>query len=189
MAEAIGVVASIVSVLQLTGDVVEYLNDARNASEDVQRLYDEISSTSFLLYVLRDRVEKSQSLWLPTIAKLAEPRGPLDLFQQAVQALAHRLKRNQAGSRLARVKHDLIWPFRKAEMLKLLEVIARQKASFALALQNDQLSLVEAMNQNVVRLAEDMEEVKSLLESTYRSVIPLCDKSQRSSRDTDRHWR
>lgn len=60
MTDPLSTSASIIAVLQLTGTVVQYLNDAKGASEDRQRILAEISSTSGVLFLLKDLAERAQ---------------------------------------------------------------------------------------------------------------------------------
>lgn len=94
MADPLSISASIIAVLQLTGTVVQYLNDAKGASEDRQRILAEISSTSGVLYLLKDLAERAQleDGWSVTMKSLNLPRGPLDKFKMILEKLASKLK-------------------------------------------------------------------------------------------------
>jgi hypothetical protein len=60
MADPLSISASIIAVLQLSGTIIEYLNDVKGASEDRYRLLNEVASISGLLYFLKDRATQSQ---------------------------------------------------------------------------------------------------------------------------------
>lgn len=79
MAEAIGVAASIISVLQLSGTIIDYLNDVRSASNGCNKIFVEISSIRGFLYSLKDLATriKSGEISLSTVKSLDIPNGPL----------------------------------------------------------------------------------------------------------------
>jgi hypothetical protein len=56
MADPLSISASITALLQLTSRVVQYINSVKDASKECFRIRDEISSASFLLYMLKDYV-------------------------------------------------------------------------------------------------------------------------------------
>lgn len=53
MAE-LGIAASIISVIQLTGTVTQYLVSVKGASKDRREIYNELSSITSMLFVLKD---------------------------------------------------------------------------------------------------------------------------------------
>jgi hypothetical protein len=138
MSDPLSVSASIVALLSITSTVVQYINDMRHASPERLRLRDEISSTSFLLYMLKDRAcqEKTNPAWLSTVAVLGLPNGPLDHFRAALDSLASKLKPTKGMDKVAQC---VLWPFHKEEIVSLLSTIERQKLCFELALQNDHM--------------------------------------------------
>ena len=139
MAEVIGVVGSIVGILQLTGVVVGYLNSVKEASNDCNRLMVEISSTSGLLHGLKAllaELETDETTWSATIRSLASPNSPLDQLRATLERLSKHLK-PLAGLKL--VGRSLVWPFKKGEVKDILRAVERQKNSLILALQNDHM--------------------------------------------------
>lgn len=61
MAEILGITASIVSILQLTGTVIRYLNDFSYTSKETSRIILEISMVNGYLFSLRSILEKPKS--------------------------------------------------------------------------------------------------------------------------------
>lgn len=59
MADPLGISISIIAVLQLTSTVVQYMNDVKDATQERLRLRDEISSASWTLYMLRERLDQA----------------------------------------------------------------------------------------------------------------------------------
>ncbi|KAI9812189.1 MAG: hypothetical protein M1827_004855 [Pycnora praestabilis] len=60
MAQALGVVGTIVGVPQFNARVTKYLDDVKNASKDCNRILVEIRSVSCYVYTLKDLVESSE---------------------------------------------------------------------------------------------------------------------------------
>jgi hypothetical protein len=138
MGDPLSVSASIVAVLQLTGTVVQYLNDVKEAPKDRQRILSELSVASGILYLLRDLAERPQygHAWSVTIRSLNVPNGPLDQFKLALELLTSKLA---SVNGLNKMRKALAWPFQKAEIQSVISMIERQKSIFNLALQNDHI--------------------------------------------------
>jgi hypothetical protein len=139
MADPLNISASIIAILQLTSTVIQCINDVKDASEERLRIRDEISSTSFLLYMLKDRIQQAHlgELWLSTVQSLDVPKGPLEQFKRALEQLASRLAPPSKG--LKRIRNALMWPFQREEIKEILSTIERQKSLFDLTLQNDHM--------------------------------------------------
>lgn len=87
--DPLSVTASIIAVLQVSGKVLGYLNEAKDASKDRTQCALELLNLSSLLYKLRDYVETGTPslLWYTAVGALAAPNGPLIQFKQALEAL------------------------------------------------------------------------------------------------------
>jgi hypothetical protein len=138
MADPLSISASIIAVIQLSGTVIEYLNGVKAASEDRQRLLNEVASISGFLHILKDRAEQSQqgNSWSSTLKSLDGPKGPLAQFKIALERLTSKLA-PVVGLRKA--GKAITWPFQKEEIKELLATIERLKSLFSLALQNDHM--------------------------------------------------
>ena len=138
MAEVLGLAASIISVIQITGTAIQYLNDVKGATEDRTILLIEIGSTRGILDMLKNLAESEQSgeQWAMTIQSLSVPSGPLEQFSKALERLISKLK--PASGMMKGVK-ALTWSFKKEEIKEILSTIERQKTFFNLAMQNDHM--------------------------------------------------
>lgn len=141
MADPLSISASIIAVLQLTSTVIQYISDVQDASQERLRLRDEISSSSWALYMLKDRTEQArESLsWQSSMALLGRPGGPLEQFRGTVEQLVARLLPTKKGKGLGELGRVIAWPFQRDEVLRFVNVLERQKSLFHLALQNDSL--------------------------------------------------
>ena len=138
MAEALGVVASIVSILQLSDVVVRYLSKVRSASKDCSLLILEISSTAGVLGSLEKLVADQDGheigSWLPTVRLLECSGGPLDLYHKALERMKELLEPLVKTSKLS---NHLTWPFKQNEIQELFDRIKRQHSLFNVALVSD----------------------------------------------------
>jgi hypothetical protein len=132
MAEVVGFVASIVTLLQLTGTVIEYIKVTKGASKDRETILNEIRNTQPLLRALQDKCKSPQ--FQGSISALAARDGPFDQFTTALNTLEKRLKPSKG---LSMVGKALVWSFSKKEVVAILATIERLKSLFSLALQND----------------------------------------------------
>ncbi len=113
--------------------MVQYLSDVKDASQERSKLLLEISSSTGILFTLKD-LAALDAKWLNTVKALGTPNGPLEAFQRALETLAAKLK---PAIGLKKVGKSLAWSFQKAEVKDALATIERQKTVFILALQND----------------------------------------------------
>ena len=138
MADPCSVSASIITILQLAGTISHYLKEIRGGSHDRIRLREEIRSTACLLEILNDRAEDAESSErdLSSISSLGTVGGPLEQLRSSLDELVVLL--TPAG-RLKKLAQPLTWPLTKTDANAILSGIERQKALFALAIQNDVL--------------------------------------------------
>ena len=141
MAEAVGVVASIIAILQIAGTVTKYLKGVNGASKDRDRITLEIRDISSYLSDLQSKLENpdSSGAWNVTTRFLEGLKGPLEQCRSALVRLAQRLKPLTGWRRLGKA---LIWPFTKEEVNEILNSIEKQKSFFVLALQNNNMCVL-----------------------------------------------
>ena len=145
--DPISLTASIVAILQATGTIVQFINDIQDSRQDRINLRNELSSVSFALQMLRERIDQEQKgldggdpSWLSSVLMLGIPMGPLEQFEDVLAQLEKFLPvADEKGNKLKRLGKALNWPFQKADVDKYLRILERQKSMFYLALQNDNL--------------------------------------------------
>ena len=130
--------ASIIAVLQLTGTVIGYLNDVKNAPKECQQCTIEASNLQSLLLNLRYRMEQGQAgdPWFTAVRALNIENGPLDQYKQALEQLLSRVEDQDS---LQKVKTRLLWKFRKEEVASILSKMERLKSRVSFALMDDHL--------------------------------------------------
>jgi hypothetical protein len=138
MADPLSISASIIAILQLTGTVVQYISDVKSAPQDRQRILDELVSVTGVLYHLKGLAERPQSdgPGALTVKSLDGPKGPLDQFKIALERLAAKLAPSHGVQKFGK---KITWPFQKAEIKEILDLIERQKSLFNMALNNDHM--------------------------------------------------
>lgn len=138
MAEALGLVASIIAVLQLAGKVTslgyEYINGVRWGFKDIGDLLNELGSLSKVLLTLKDYADTN--LQSPALQQLNARDGPLRGCTVDLRKLQARL---QPKAGIKRKIDILTWPFREHEMMECIARIERHKTLFILAITADQM--------------------------------------------------
>ena len=133
MAEPVGFAASIVTLLDLTKQVLEYIHDAYHANKEREEILHEVRSTQQILLELKEK--SNEEKWTDVMKVVNMPQGPLQRLESALMSLAKGLKPSSSGLKTA--GKALIWPFKKKEYQEILGSLERSKSLLALALQKD----------------------------------------------------
>lgn len=136
--DPLSITASVIAIMQLTGTVLGYLSDVKNAPKECQQCAIEASSLLHLLTTLRYRLEQAQTgdPWFTVIRALNVENGPLDQYKQALEQLWSRI---DVGNGAQNIKRRLVWKFSKAEVATILVRMERLKSLVSIALENDHL--------------------------------------------------
>jgi hypothetical protein len=131
--EAVGLAASIISVIEITGTTLSYLNDVRTSSRERAKLAMEVSDVSARLVSLRYRLADSTAKdpWFKAVQGLS---GPLESFKATIEGLAERLT---GKSGFGKIASSLTWTLDKRATADYLAKIERLKTLIVLALQED----------------------------------------------------
>lgn len=140
MADALGIVASVIAILQLTGKLVslgyDYIGGAIDASKDIRWLLGELHSLSNVLLILQDHARDDKTLRLTALQTLNGQNGPLEGCRLELQRLQLKLE-PKTGLR-GKMK-SLVWPLKEKEIFKHISRLEGHKNLFNLALTADQL--------------------------------------------------
>jgi hypothetical protein len=136
--DPLSVTASINAVLQLTAEVVKYLQDIRDAPKECQQWAIEAVNLLSLLTSLRYRLEQATNSdpWYTAIRALNVENGPFDQYKQALEQL---LSNVTIQDGLQKVKRRVVWKFNKAEVERIFERMERLKSLVSIALEMDHL--------------------------------------------------
>ena len=133
--------ASIIAILQLSSQVLGYLNDVKDASKDRAKCAIEAANLNSLLTALRFRLEEenSNTPWYTAVRVLTTDNGPLDQFKQALEELQEKIT---GRGKIGMVGNALVWRFKKEEIASILGRMERLKTLVEVVLQMDHLSVL-----------------------------------------------
>lgn len=136
--EPLSAAASIIAIIQLAGTVTQYLGTVKGAPKERQKILNELSSITGMLFLLQDQADEAEhdDSWNATLRSMSTPNGPLEQFKTALETLATKLA---PVSGLRKLGKPLIWPFQEKEIKEILNTIERLKGLFNLARQNDHM--------------------------------------------------
>jgi hypothetical protein len=136
--DPLSITASVIAIIQLTGTVVSYLNDVKDAPKDCKDIKVEAANLYSLLIQLQCRLEQDDLNlpWYATMQSLAVFGGPLDQYLEALKQLESKVVVN-GGAR--KVRGALLWTFSKKAVAKILNRMERLKSLLAVALEMDHL--------------------------------------------------
>ena len=92
--DPLSITASTIAIIQISSDIVSYINGAAGATKERKRLRDEVRSCEFILQRLSDEVSDAEegNTWSATIKALEGPDAPLGRLQDALIAIKAKLK-------------------------------------------------------------------------------------------------
>ncbi|KAJ7242067.1 hypothetical protein C8J57DRAFT_1477581 [Mycena rebaudengoi] len=124
MAEIVGLVASILQLVDTAAKTRAYINDFRDAPKEQQKLLAEIENLKPLLEELQKRITTGHSLgWVNSMQQFKEP---LIQLQRVIADLTRKLK---SSGRVSKVLSRLSWPLRgKEDAEKELGTVERFKS-------------------------------------------------------------
>lgn len=152
--------ASIIAVLQLTGKLLSYLNDVRNATKEQAQLTVEASNTYSLLASLRFRVERSDAHdpWFTAVRGLETKNGPLDQLRQSLEDLESKFEPSHGIKKLGK---QIGWSFEKSDMANILVRIERIKTLVNIAITSDLFTLSQAINQELGAVSKGVSQINT----------------------------
>jgi hypothetical protein len=134
MADPLSISASIIGILQLSAVVVQHISSMKGASDERNKILNEIGATSDLLAIINNPVRQVQhgDSW----QSLRKPGGPLGQLEAVLRELEKKLT---PATGWTKVKNAVTWPFKKGEIEGFIGSIERQKTLLGLAVQNDHM--------------------------------------------------
>ena len=164
-ASAVGLVASIATLIEVAFKTCKYLNDVKEAPKQRAALGREVSSLLPLLMDLQYKVEESgdEQHWLVRLGELNGEERPLYQLRDALGTLSKKLE--VSASRNGFVK-SLRWPLERKEADQNLSLIERIKSRISLAMQQDHFNLSLATHRAVedLQMGQEASQVLGWLE-------------------------
>ena len=110
--DPLSVSASIIALLQLSGTIIKYLSDVRDAPTRFQQLRREISSLLPILIAIQEQADSTpqDNLSSSSLQSLKVPNGPFDLLHTALNQIESKLAPVEGWRKLGK---KIKWPFQK----------------------------------------------------------------------------
>lgn len=140
--DPLSITASTIAIIQISSDIIGYINGATGATKERKRLREEIRSCEFILQRLNDEASDAEecSTWSATIKVLEGPDAPLGRLWSALTTIKAKLEPKKG---LKNALPTLKWPFDEKEIGKIISAIEREKSLLDLALTNDCRKLIQ----------------------------------------------
>lgn len=138
--EAVGAVASLLAIIEITAHVIrtssEYIRGVKDATRAAQRFRQELRDFRTILEQLEERADAERTFG----GDHAETKFFLsiqDSLDDCKLIVAKVEKRLTIPTEVVRLKRALMWPFREKEVEKFVDSLRGFKATFQLALSLD----------------------------------------------------
>ncbi|KAF7559303.1 hypothetical protein G7046_g4857 [Stylonectria norvegica] len=188
MIEPIGLIGTLIAIVQVCNKVVsvcyEYRSGFKDAPKDISRILDEVASVRNIAERLVSIAEADYSSSLPSLQSMSEPESALHKCLDELVDLKKKLKIGKKVTLLT----ALIWPLKQAEAEKRLLVIGRIKATLQLALAADNAHNIVQVLAQVQSLPIIQEKVTVFAEQAQRTA----EQAERDAEDDEIteiiHW-
>lgn len=136
MIDPLSVAASIIAIIQISQELVDYIRSVTNASKDKKKLVYRSLEAHGVLTQLQSQVEKAREdeEWFRTVSLLDAPNGPLEQYRQALNEISTLPNTKTLPEKLASA---ITWKFTKENVERALAAIERFKSTASLAITND----------------------------------------------------
>jgi hypothetical protein len=165
MAEALGSVASVITIVQTIAYVAMYIRSCKNAPQESQLLVRELSYVRGLLTTIKETIDEQESFndTGSSITTLLNDENGLLPQKQLLDILDLRIGGPCREKGFTKVTQALKWPFKESETLRILNTVERYKGLFELALNNDHIRLSKAIRDDVKQLSSAVQEKRDEL--------------------------
>jgi hypothetical protein len=136
--EAIGLVASILQLVQAIYPVFEYVKDVRDGPAQRAEIVANVAALAALLGVLQKQCTGTHSTNVgPLFTAIQGLTAPLDELRDLLERLNRKVQDPKTAAQ--KFKERLTWTLDKADVRELLSKVERVKTLVTLAIQNDHL--------------------------------------------------
>ncbi|KAM0361993.1 hypothetical protein ACHAPK_011589 [Fusarium culmorum] len=145
MAEVLGVASSVIAVVDLSAKVLslcfQYSQAVKNAKDDIEKLYEEVTTFQATIKELKTLVEGPRGKELKVSQQLKsaieDGRSRLEKLEQQLQPSTRRQRMSRFGLRA------LKWPFESKDVKGTIEDLERCRGNISLALSIDQTVILQ----------------------------------------------
>lgn len=145
MVEPIGLVGTLIAIVQISSKVVsicyEYRRSVKSAPREISQILKEVTSLRNIVERLIEIAEADEhSSSLPSLQAMTQDNGPLSLCLSEITTLKTLLKPEKGWKAKGRA---LLWPLKQVEVNEHLQVIVRVKGTlqFAMSVDNTYVSV------------------------------------------------
>jgi hypothetical protein len=184
MAEALAVVSSIISVVQISDRVIslcgQYVGKVRGADKEIFQIISAITALKGILEFLHTFVNNDGNKdRLPLLQSLCGPQQPLEICRAALAEVESKLRPKRDHNGLLKA---ITWPWKWKDIGPVLEDIEKQKTLMLLAMQGDIASTTLAIENTLHSHMQDTKHEKILAWLTKTDPISnhraACEKCQ-----------
>jgi hypothetical protein len=138
--DPLSITLGITALLALAKEVVLFVREAKDASDERNRFVRETSSLSGMLNTLVEFVneEDPSGPWLHAVSGLLGQSGPFERFSLALRQLKNRIT---PVSGMRKLGQTLVWKQIKDDVKSLLSQLERLKTLVGIALELDHMSV------------------------------------------------
>ncbi|KAK0670200.1 hypothetical protein QBC41DRAFT_301775 [Cercophora samala] len=185
-ASAVGLVASIIQLIDITIKVKNYIKDIKNADREVSNLSKHASTMLAMLTGLKCLMEEVEQTdpWFKALKGLDVKGGLFYLLREEMAERALRLDTEQKGG----LKGKLTWKWNKKEMDGLMRRIERCKGIVSVALLGEHSKLLLAIKADLACMKEGVDDLKECMGYLKADMIDVKDgvKSLADSTESQR---
>ncbi|KAG8830164.1 hypothetical protein FRC17_005292 [Serendipita sp. 399] len=161
MAEVVGLVVNVISLVKLSAAIVQacytYIKKVKHAPEEIQKTITEVSSLQSILEQLQKLSSDPDDEHMPLLKSLEGQKGP---FQACHDALEEIQKTLQSIKDPSRVSRRLLFPFQGKKLEELLETLEKHKQTFILAIAGDNAKATLNIQTGVKHVSNQLEDMK-----------------------------
>lgn len=137
--DPLSISASIVALLQVSGNVINLISTITSSSAEIRCLAVEISTTRALLSSIADIAEVNET-WNENLRRLTVEDGPMQMLDALLSKLERRLNQEvRVKSDLRQLRKKLSWPWRVEETRQMVNTARETRGLLAGALAVDHL--------------------------------------------------
>ena len=182
--DGLSAAASVIAVIQISAEVVKYINSAAGATKQRKLLREELRACEDTIHQLKDEVDDDESekgaAWSATISALEAPGGSLGRLAVALQAIKAKLVPTNEASRMEKALFKLKWPFTEKEVQEIVGLIEREKALLSLALANNSRRLIQELStnarENQLQLVNILDMLKESSVENHHELVGIKDQ-------------
>lgn len=140
MVEPIGLVGTLIGIVQVCGKLVsvcyDYRMGVRDAPQAISRVVDEVASVGYIAQQLMKAIESDDASSLPSLPSLQAMDGDGGTLRSCLVELQD-LKASLKLGKISSSKRALVWPLQPVDAENVLQTLATTKSKLQLALAAD----------------------------------------------------